>query len=126
MKEYGPFALRLGVGGIFVFAGLMKLLDPNMIEGMLGGMGFPVPAFWTWILILSELLCGVAVLTGFKLKYTTVPLMVVMIVASVVMLTGDTASMVTFPLLTLFALVSLWFSGPGALALSFEHEGHWH
>jgi len=114
MKEFGPFALRIGIGGIFVFAGIMKLMDPSMVVGMLEGMGFPGPAFWTWLLIIVELLCGVAVLTGFQLKWTTIPLAVVMFVAIVV---SDTQVAINNTVI-LSGLVSLWLSGPGAWALS--------
>ncbi len=114
MKEFGPFALRIGIGGIFVFAGIMKLMDPSMVVGMLEGMGFPGPAFWTWLLIIVELLCGVAVLTGFQLKWTTIPLAVVMFVAIVV----SDMQVAINNLVILSGLVSLWLSGPGAWALS--------
>jgi putative oxidoreductase len=116
MKEFGPFALRIGIGGIFVFAGIMKLMNPSMVVGMLEGMGFPVAAFWTWLLIIVELLCGVAVLTGFQLKWTTIPLAIVMFVAIAVSL--DQVSVITNNLVILSGLVSLWLSGPGAWALS--------
>ncbi len=114
MKEFGPFALRIGVGGIFVFAGIMKLMDPSLVVGMLEGMGFPGPAFWTWLLIIVELLCGVAVLTGFQLKWTTIPLAIVMFVAIVV----SDMQVAINNVVILSGLVSLWLSGPGAWALS--------
>lgn len=114
MKEFGPFALRIGVGGIFVFAGIMKLMNPPMVVGMLENLGFPGPSFWAWLLILSELLCGAAVLTGFKLKWTTIPLAVVLIVAIV---TADQLMNSVKDAVILSGLVSLWLSGPGAWGL---------
>jgi uncharacterized membrane protein YphA (DoxX/SURF4 family) len=113
MKEYAPFVLRLSVGGIFLFAGIMKLFDPNMVSGMLGGMGFPAPAFWTWLLIAAEALCGASVLLGFKLKWAAVPLMIVSIV---ILAVASAQAMVAISLLA--SLVSLWLSGPGKWALS--------
>lgn len=115
MKEYGPFALRIGIGGLFVIAGIMKLMNPAMIVGMLETLGFPGPSFWAWLLILVELLCGAAVLTGFKLKYSTVPLAVVMFVAIFVSL--DQVSIVLNNSVFLAGLISLWLSGPGAWSL---------
>lgn len=112
MKEFGPFALRIGVGGIFLTAGIMKIMDTQMVVGMLGTLGFPGPTFWAWLLILAELLCGAAVLTGFKLKWTTIPLAVVTVVIIVV---ASSQAMVAISLLA--SLISLWLSGPGAWAL---------
>ncbi len=116
MKEYGPFALRIGIGGIFVITGIMKLMNPPMIVGMLESLGFPAPSFWAWLLILVELLCGAAVLTGFRLKWAAVPLAIVMFVAIVVNL--DQIMIVLNNLVILSGLVSLWLSGAGAWALS--------
>ena len=114
MKEFGPFALRIGVGGIFLTTGIMKILNPPMVVGMLENMGFPGPAFWAWLLILAELLCGAAVLVGFKLKWTTIPLAIVMIVA---MSTVGQQMIILNNAVILSGLVSLWLSGPGAWAL---------
>jgi putative oxidoreductase len=115
MKEFGPFALRIGIGGLFLITGIMKIMNPPAIIGMLDNLGFPGPTFWAWLLILAELLCGAAVLTGFRLKWTTIPLAIVMIVAIAVNL-----DQIMIPLnnaVILSALVSLWLSGPGAWAL---------
>jgi putative oxidoreductase len=112
MKEYAPFVLRLGVGGIFVFAGIMKLLNPSMVVGMLDNMGFPGPAFWAWLLIAVELLCGASVLLGFQIKWTTIPLAVVMIVVI------STTDQVMTGVSILSGLASLWLSGAGYWALS--------
>ncbi len=112
MKEYAPFVLRLGVGGIFVYTGIMKLLNPSMVVGMLDNMGFPGPTFWAWLLIAVELLCGASVLLGFQIKWTTIPLAVVMIVVI------STTDQVMTGVSILSGLASLWLSGAGYWALS--------
>ncbi len=116
MKKFAPFALRVGLGGLFVIMGLMKLMNPPQVVGMLEGMGFPGATFWTWVLILVELLCGAAVLVGFRLKYATVPLAIVMLVAIGVNLDNVGIALSNAALLS--GLVSLWLSGPGEWALS--------
>lgn len=116
MKDYAPFVLRIGLGGLFVIAGLMKLMNPPMVVGMLEQFGFPGAAFWAWLLILVELLCGAAVLVGFHLKYSTVPLAIVMVVAIAVNL--NQVSIVLNNAVFLIALVSLWLSGPGKWGLT--------
>ena len=115
MKDYGPFVLRIGIGGLFIITGLMKIMNPPAVVGMLTSLGFPGPQFWAWLLILAELLCGAAVLTGFHLKYTTVPLVIVLIVA--ISTTGQLMNGLKDAVL-LLSLVSLWLSGPGEWALS--------
>ncbi len=118
MKKYAPFALRLGIGGLFLTTGMLKLVDPSAITGMLSNFGFPGASFWAWLLILTELVCGAAVLVGFKLKWVTVPLALVLVVASVLVAAGGNV-LVALSNMALFAgVVSLWLSGPGALALS--------
>jgi len=112
MKEYAPFALRIGIGGIFVTTGILKLLNPSMVVGMLSSLGFPGATFWAWLLILVELLCGASVLLGFKTKWTAIPLAIVMLVVI------STTDQVITGISILSGLVSIWLSGPGKWALS--------
>lgn len=94
----------------------MKLVAPDTVTGMLSGIGFPVPAFWTWVLILAEGLGGLALIIGFKVKYATIPLAVILLVAILTVhlsVLGD----VMLRLGLLSGVVSLWLSGPGALAV---------
>ncbi len=120
---YGPTVLRVFTGVLFVVPGLMKLMNPSMIIGMLGQMGWPLATVFGWIVILSEVLCGLAVIAGFKLKYTVWPLVVIMLVATfgvyVPMLGADPTAIgsVLFHLLALAALVNLYLTGPGALGV---------
>ncbi len=121
-SKYGPALLRLTLGLLFIIPGLSKLSNPGMIIGMLQQMGFFTPAFWGWILLLSEIVFGGAVLAGWKLKYTVWPLVIVLAVAtalvSVPALGKDPMAMIniSFHLLGIAALISLFFTGPGAYA----------
>lgn len=115
-QNYGPFALRIGVGGLFLLTGIMKLMDPSKITGMLDGFGFPASTFWAWLLIFVELLCGASVLVGFKVKYATVPLAIVLLVAIVLMAPNNMMSALKDAVI-LSGLVSLWLSGPGTWAV---------
>ena len=115
--ELAPLVLRVGIGGIFIFSGIIKLLDTAMVTGLLQGIGFPIPVVWTWILLLSEIVFGLAVVLGIQLKYTTIPLMVIMIVAAYTLLL-TAPSMVITPIVFFFGLISLWLSGPGAFGVS--------
>lgn len=121
---YAPSVLRLALGLLFVIPGLQKLADPAGIAGMLGELGFPAPAFLGWVLLLSEIVFGAAVLAGWKLKHTVWPLVVITVVA---MFTVHFPAWfaqkpmalisVLFHILAVAALVSLYFSGAGAYAV---------
>lgn len=117
MKNYGPFALRIGVGGLFVITGIMKLMNPAVVTSMLDNLGFPGPLLWAWILILAELLCGAAVLTGYRVKWAVIPLTIILVIAIAVNLGSQTMNALK-DMALLAGLVSLWFSGPGTMALS--------
>ena len=122
-SEYGPILLRLALGMLFVVMGVKKLLNPAMIIGMLGNLGFPAPTFFGWLLLLSELVFGVAVLIGWKVKYTVWPLVIVLVVATVLVVlpeSGQDQLSLLFHILGIAALISLSLTGPGALSVSKE------
>ena len=119
----GPALLRLALGLLFIIPGLLKLANPGMIIGMLGQLGFPAPLFLGWLLLLSEIVFGAAVLAGWKTKYTVWPLIVIMIVAVLVVYVPQLAkdpmaiANVLFHILAIAALLSVYFTGPGAYAV---------
>ena len=119
----GPTVLRLALGPLFIFPGIMKLLHPSMIIGMLGTLGFPMPTFWAWLLLLSEIIFGMSVFLGFKVKYAVWPLIVILTIATLtVYLPGlgkdpVVIGNVLFHLLGIASLVSVFLSGAGAWAI---------
>ena len=87
---------------------------------MLTNLGFPAPAFFAWLLLLSELIFGISVLVGWKVKYTVWPLVIVMLVATwTVVIPNMEGSYVSlmFHLITAAGLVSIYLTGPGAMAV---------
>lgn len=122
-KNYAATGLRVFVGLLFIIPGANKLMNPAMITGMLGGLGFPAAGFFAWVLLLSEISFGAAVLLGWKLEYTVWPLVAVLGVA---VLTVHIPALGSSPMATvtvlwhlmgLSALVSLFLSGPGEHAV---------
>jgi len=111
MKKYASLLLRVGLGGLFLAAGLMKLLDPSMFTGMLESMGFPVAAVFAWIVIVVEILGGAAVVAGFKLKWTVPPLAFILLVA--VGLGAGGVGVVSSNLALILCLAALWCMEPG-------------
>jgi len=122
-KQYGPSLLRLTLGPLFIIPGVMKLMNPSMIVGMLGQMGFPAPTFFGWLLLVSEIFFGASVLAGWKIKFTVWPLVIVLFVATITVHIPSMATNpmglidVLFRLLGIAALVSLVFTGQGAVAV---------
>ena len=119
-KDYGPTLLRLSLAAIFLYAGIGKLLNPAGPTGMLGGLGFPVPAFFAWVLLLSEIIFGIAVLLGWQLNYTVWPLVVILVVATIfvaIPMAGGNYITTLFHIIAIAALVSLFLTGPGAASI---------
>ena len=86
MKEKEFLMLnRILLGLLVLVPGIMKLfvMGPGAVAGMLSTLSLFAwaPAFWAWILILSEILFGIAVLANYKLKWTTIPPAIIMTVA---------------------------------------------
>ncbi|MFT4303395.1 MAG: DoxX family protein [Candidatus Woesearchaeota archaeon] len=116
---YGATLLRLVLGLLFVVPGIDKLL--GMISGghMLAGMlGVPL----TWLVLLSEIAFGIAILIGFQLKYTVWPLVIILAAAIIMVNLPNATSVmgwldVLFHLLGIAALISLYLTGPGKIAV---------
>ncbi len=77
---------RILLGLLMLIPGLLKLfvIKPATVVGMLStNVLFAwAPGFWAWVLILSEIVFGIAILARWKLEYTVWPPVVIMIVAA--------------------------------------------
>ena len=120
---YGPSVLRVFLGLLFIIPGIMKLMGPKGIIGMLGKLGFPAAAFFGWVLILTEIFIGLAVLIGFRVRYTVWPLVVILFVAMVTVAIPNMSQPmgvigVLWHLLGIAALVSVFLTGAGKFAVT--------
>ena len=88
---------RVLLGLLVLVAGLMKLfvVEPSGVMGMLSkNVLFAwAPGFWAWVLILSEIVFGIAILASWKLKYTVWPPIVIMLVAAFTVYWGNWTTM---------------------------------
>ena len=75
---------RILLGLVMLIPGLLKLFvsKPAGVVDMLSGMGFPAATFFAWVLILSEIVFGIAILANWKTEYTVWPPIIIMLVAA--------------------------------------------
>lgn len=119
-KSYAPTILRLSLAALFIYAGVGKLMDQSGIAGMLGNMGFPAASALGWIVLLSEMIFGLALLVGWKVKYAVWPLVVILAVATIFVAVPNANGMwvnTLFHIVGVAALISLYITGPGKLAV---------
>ena len=109
MKHVASKVNWILLGLLMVVPGALKLFvsKPSAVVGMLTGLGFPAPSFFAWILILSEILFGVLILARWNLKYTTIPPMIIMVVAGLTVFWGQWPGL----LLHLTAAANYWMLG---------------
>lgn len=125
-RDYAPTLLRLGIAALFLSAGIPKLINPAGPIGLLTGLGFPVPVLFAWLLIAAEVLGGLAMLVGWKVRYAAIPLAIVLFVALVTVtlpLYVDGKGGLTnvmFHVLGILGLISLMLTGAGAAGLDKE------
>src|SRR3989304_301117 len=97
MQKYLKLANRVLLGLLLVIPGVTKLFitGPDGVAEMLSGIVLFswAPAFWAWVLMLSEVIFGLAVLANYKLKYTVIPPVIIMLVAGLTVNIGRTSSL---------------------------------
>ena|SRR3989344_336259 len=111
-KDLAMKANWLLLGLVMLVPGLLKLLviKPSAIVGMLSGMGFPAPVFFAWVLILSEIVFGALILAKWKLHYTVIPPMIILVIAAFTANWGNWAGL----LLHLLVASNYWVLGSSA------------
>jgi putative oxidoreductase len=86
-ERYGPLALRIAVGAIFIGHGAQKLFGAFGGYGIEGTgqffeqLGISPGPLWATIVGLTEFFGGIAILIGFLTRYAAVPLIINMLVA---------------------------------------------
>lgn len=123
-KNWGLTFLRLTLGSLFIVPGMMKVMNISMPTAMLDAIGFPAAGALAWILAISELVFGIAVIVGYKVKYAIWPLVLILVVATLTVHIPGTDPMkwidILFHLVAIAGLVLLTKCGPGIWALSEE------
>jgi putative oxidoreductase len=73
----GTLLIRLAVGLIFLSQGILKYIDPNMGVVRFIRIGFPHPYFTAHFVGAFEIVCGLLVLLGIKMRVAAIPLVVI-------------------------------------------------
>lgn len=121
--DRGLLAIRVGLGLFFIYHGLGKFFGfaPDggieVFTGMLGGLGFPVPVFWAYLVAFVELFGGAAILLGFFTRISAVFLAVITVVAFV-LVKDFSPEAGGLDILAFAMAISLVLSGPGKISFA--------
>lgn len=71
LKRHLPAAVRIALGGIFIYAALPKIADPVTFAGSVASYQI-LPYFWSYftaaVLPFLELICGVLLVAGYRVR----------------------------------------------------------
>lgn len=129
-KKYGPLVLRIVVGIIFAAHGWQKISGGmEGVAGFLNSLGVPLPLFFAYIVTYVEFLGGIALILGAATRVAAQLLAINMAVALFLVHIPNgffvSKGGYEFVLVLLAALITLSFTGPGALAVDTERcEAH--
>lgn len=70
--------LRYLVAYVFITSGLMKLLSVEL-QNYFISLGLPYPLQVMYVVAFLELVCGILILMNKRVKYASIPLMIIMI-----------------------------------------------
>ncbi len=68
LSTYLPFAGRLMMAAIFVLSGLGKIAAPAATIGYIGSVGLPLPAVGYALATLVEVVGGLALMAGYRVR----------------------------------------------------------
>ncbi len=118
MNDIAKLILRVVFGGLMLTHGFPKMM--NLINGKLGfadpiGIG----ELATLILaIFAEVICAVLVIVGYKTRFSTIPLIITMIVAAFIVNAGSDLKSKETALLYLSGYVAIVLLGNGKFAIT--------
>jgi putative oxidoreductase len=119
LYEFAPLPLRVALAALFLYAGIVKLMDLQMVIGFFGSAGIPMPSVLGPLVAVLETLGGAFLLLGLWTRVSAGVLAVIMVVATVVTYKPDAQSIgMSLQLIAIIgALISLKLSGPGTWSL---------
>lgn len=122
-KDLGLLCIRIGLGLIFIMHGWGKLTGGQAEWTQLGmsmqylGITF-MPVVWGLLAACVEFFGGISLLTGFCVRWATLLMAMVMLVALIMHVSiGEGFKVFSYPLSMFFVFIGLAISGAGSYAV---------
>lgn len=112
--DFALLIARLIIGGIFIYAGYLKVTDMQMTLGMFSSMNIPV--FLTYIVSYGELIGGILLILGLWTTLTAIFLSIIMMVA-IYLIRSMGIQLLMTPMSILAALLVIWGAGAGKYSI---------
>lgn len=126
LHDYGPPLGRIMIAAIFVISGFGKLMDPGGTAGYIASQGLPMPQVLAWAAIVVEILGGLMLVVGFKVRAAALVIFLFTLVVTVIFHPwwADPAQEIAFlkNLAILGALLYVAAHGAGKLAVDADKE----
>lgn len=109
--------LRLIFGGMFIYAGWMKI---SAYDVMLGGFGKMLglgPVLELNLVIFAEFVCGILIVIGLVTRLAVIPILITMIVAFFVAHANDLFVMKQLPFVYMLLCLVVFILGSGRYSL---------
>ena len=88
LEPYAPTILRIMFGIVFFLHGWQKLQNPAGFIGFVGSLGFPVPTFFGWLVILLEFVGGLLMILGLWTRPVALAFAVEMLITTLLVKSG--------------------------------------
>lgn len=106
----GIAILRIGIGLIFLFSGVSKLITLEVTTFMFAQIG--LAAYWVYIVSILEAVGGLFLVLGFMTRYSSIVLGIIMLVATVIQFRfGGGVMGAMAPFVILLAMIQLYITG---------------
>jgi len=117
-----PTVARLTIGFVFLQSGWGKLNNIAKVVGFFTELGIPAPAFQAHLAATAEFVCGLLILLGLFTRVATLPLIVVMTVATLTARRSDIHELSDLfaTMEYLYVVILLWLGAYGAGPISLD------